>query len=210
MPEQLEVKVRDKHGKRRVRRMRRAGHIPAILYGHGGENISLSIAEPDIGTVIRHRNRLVELKGATEETALIREVKWDPFGIDVLHIDLLRVSADERVQTIISVELRGEAPGVSEGGVVELLVREVGVECAVAEIPEKLELNINSLKLGESLTAAHLPLSEGADLLVKPETIVVQCIEPAIEAEGEEGLPMEAAEPEVIGRKEESDAEASD
>ena len=208
MAERLEVRVRSEHGKRRVRRLRNDGGIPAVLYGHGQESISLTVPAQQLVAVVRQRSRLVELVGGADDTALIREVQWDPYGLDVLHVDFVRVSADERVQTSVIVEMRGEAPGVNEGGVVEQLQREVNIECSVAAIPEKLELNINSLKLGDSITAASLPVPEDAHLLIDAETVVVQCVEPMVQpGEDDEAVVSDAVEPEVIGRKEETKEE---
>ena len=207
MAEILNVAVRQEHGKRRVRRMRLNGHIPAVLYGHGKENVSLSVAKQALTAALRHGARLVELQGGTKQTALIRDVQWDPFGVDVLHVDLVRVSAHERIETSLSLELRGEAPGISQGGIVEQLAREVTISCSVASIPEKLNLNINSLELGQSLTAADLPLPAEVTLVTPPETVLAHCVKPQFEAEEEETpIAADTAEPEVIGRKEEEEA----
>ena len=92
MAETLNVKVRETRGKRNARRERRTGTIPAILYGHGEANHSLLIAADEMASVVRHGGRIVELKGAVNEKALIRALQWDTFGIEVLHVDLTRVS----------------------------------------------------------------------------------------------------------------------
>ncbi len=207
MSEVLQVEQRGSYGTRHARRLRAAGRIPAILYGHGEECVSLSLDASQVGAAVRHGSRIVELEGALREKALIREIQWDPFGVDVLHLDLTRVAADEKVAVNLPVELRGVAPGTNEGGVVEHPVHELEIECPAAKIPEKLVLNINNLQLGESLTAAALELPEGARLTGSPDTVVAQCVEPHVEAEMEEA--PESVEPEVIGRKpSEEEAEA--
>lgn len=119
-----------------------------------------------------------------------------------MHADFTRVSEHDHVDVEISVELRGEAPGVKEGGVVEHLTHQVNLRCVVTDIPEKLFVNVNHLSLGESITLADLELPEKATLLDNEDTVVVHCVQPTVEAEEEEGE-AEAAEPEVIGRKEE-------
>lgn len=207
MSEVLEVKKRETHGKRNTRRLRSAGFIPAILYGHGEASVSLSLDASQISTAIRHGTRIVELEGALKDKAFIRDIQWDPFGTDILHVDLTRVAADEKVTVNVAVELRGVAPGTKEGGVIENPVHDLEIECPAENIPEKLQLNINNLQLGESLTAAALDLPEGATLTLSQDTVIVQCVEPHVEAE-EEAAP-EAVEPEVIGRKpSEEEAEA--
>jgi large subunit ribosomal protein L25 len=199
MAEVLNVEIRDLRGKRRARRLRHGGHIPAVLYGHGEANLSLSIPAAEVSSAIRHGSRVVDLQGAVKDKAFIREVQWDVFGLNVLHLDLTRISEHERVKVQVPVELRGEAPGVREGGVVELHVHDLQVECPVSAIPEKLQININALQKGQSLTVADIKAPEGVNIVNDPETVVVHCEEPA--AEEELLAPTEAAEPEVIGRK---------
>jgi len=145
------------------------------------------------------------LQGAVSEKAFIRELQWDVYGTGVLHLDLARVSADEKVEVQVPIELRGEAPGVKEGGIVTHLVHEVEVECLVTAIPEKLTVNINELKLGDALLVGDLNLPAGVKLLSAPDAVVVQCVEP--KPEEEEVAVGEGAEPEVIGRKAEEEEE---
>jgi large subunit ribosomal protein L25 len=206
MSEVLQVAKRDTRGTRHARRQRQAGQIPAILYGHGKESISLTIDEAEMATALRHNARLVELAGDVTEKALIRDIQWDTYGVDVLHVDLTRVAADERIQVNVAVELRGDAPGVKEGGVVEHMVHELEIECFAESIPEKLEVNINSLNVGESLQVSTIELPDGVKVLVPDETVIVQCVEAQVEEELEETLPG-AVEPEVIGRKAEDEGE---
>jgi large subunit ribosomal protein L25 len=206
MAESLKVETRTSRGKRHARRMRLAGSVPAVLYGHGEQTISLSAPSEQVKAVIRHGARVVDLQGAVSEKAFIRDLQWDVYGMEVLHLDLTRVSADERVEVQVAVELRGEAPGVKDGGVVSQLLHEVEVECLVTAIPEKLSLNINELKLGDSLSAGDIALPAGATLLSDPEAIVVQCVEPKPEEE-EAAIVGEGAEPEIIGRKPEEEEE---
>jgi large subunit ribosomal protein L25 len=97
MAETLKVTMRDSRGKREARRLRRAGSIPAVLYGHGEANHSLTVTADDLAVVVRHGGRVVELTGAVQEKALIREMQWDAYGVSVLHVDLARVSEHERI-----------------------------------------------------------------------------------------------------------------
>lgn len=204
MAEVLKVEVRGSRGKRQARRLRKLGHVPAILYGHGEQSLSLSIPVDQVKSAVRHGARVVDLDGAVKEKAFIRDLQWDTFGLDVLHLDLTRVSADEKVEVEVTVELRGEAPGVKEGGVLNQVLHHVDVESLVTAIPEKLFLRINGLGLDQSLTAAAIELPTGTTLLTPGETLIVQCSLPREEA-AEAGLPAEGAEPEVIGRKAEEE-----
>ena len=156
--------------------------------------------------VVRRGGRVVELKGAVNEKALIRDLQWDTFGTHVLHVDFARVSEHERIEVKVAVELRGQAVGVKDGGVVEHFVHEVEIECEALSIPARLELNINDLKVGDSITAAELPLPSGVTLISDPDAVLVHCVEARDEAEA--AAPAAgAAEPEVIGRKPDEEAE---
>ena len=84
---------------------------------------------------MRHGSRLVDLTGAVSESAFIRELQWDTWGTSVVHVDFTRISADELVKVVVAIELRGEAPGVKEGGVVDQLVHQIEVECPAGASP---------------------------------------------------------------------------
>ncbi len=206
---QLAVEPRDTQGKRRSRRLRRLGKIPAILYGHGLENVSLSVEAEAITTAIRHGSRLVSLTGAVSESAFIRELQWDTWGTHIVHVDFTRISEHEVVEVRVPVELRGEAPGVREGGVVSQLIHEVEIACPASVIPERLAVNVNHLKLDESITLAALELPEGAKILAADvEAVVVQCALPVeLPEEAAEAAPVE---PEVIGAKEKEGEESEE
>ena len=174
-----------------------------MLYGHGLECVPLSVEADVLTAAIRHGSRLVQLTGAANESAFIRELQWDTWGKHIVHVDFTRISEHEIVEVRVPIELRGESPGVREGGVVVQLVHEVELACPASAIPEKLAVNINHLPLNGTVTLAGLELPEGAKILAADmEAIVVQCIVPV--EMPEEGAAGEAAagEPEVIGAKE--------
>ncbi len=207
MSEVLTARVRDSRGKRNARRMRHSGQTPAVLYGHGKESISLVLPTDEITSAIRHGGKLVELKGDVSDSVIIRDLQWDVFGNEVLHVDFMRVDADERLAAEVAVELRGESPGTREGGVVQHLLHFVKIEAAVASIPDKLHVNINSLQLGQVLTAADIEdMPSDAKLLIEADRVIVQCVVPAVETEEE--VEGETAEPEVIGSKDDEGEEA--
>jgi len=203
MSEQLKVEVRDQFGTRSNRRLRAKGTLPAILYGHGKENVALSVAADDFDAVLRHGNRLVSLTGGVNESAFIRDLQWDTWGQEVLHIDFTRMAADEKVEVAVPIELRGEAPGLREGGVVEQTLHELRMECRADQVPESIEVSVNELNLGDSISVTALDVPTGATILDDIEGTVVHCIEPVeIPEEGEEAAEPGAGEPEVIGEKE--------
>jgi large subunit ribosomal protein L25 len=199
MADVLNVQQREETGKRRNRRLRHGGMVPAVLYGHGEANVSLAVPADQLRAALRHANRLVELQGAANESVLIKALQWDTFGTQVLHVDFARVSADERIEVALHVELRGEAPGIKQGGVVEQLARDVRIECRAAQIPDKVQLSVNALNVGDSLRASDLELPDDVKLLSDASEVIVHCIVPT-EIEEEEAAPA-PAEPELIGRK---------
>jgi large subunit ribosomal protein L25 len=203
----LPVTLRTETGTAAIRRLRQEARVPAILYGHGEANVNLSLETHAISTLIDQGVQAVELSGALTETVLIREIQWDTFGREILHLDFQRVSAREKVEVTVAIELLGEAPGVKQGGVVEQLLHEVDIECPATAIPKSLEVNINDLELNDSVRASALVLPKGAKLLVDDEQMIVQCAEMAaeVEAEEEEGVAADHAEPEVIRRESEEE-----
>lgn len=206
MAEVLQVVVRQEVGSKAAKRVRQAGQTPAVLYGHQLANVSLAVPTDQIEAAIRHGVRMVQLQGDVRDTALIREVQWDAFGSHVLHIDLTRVSASERVRMVVPLELRGEAPGARQGGIVEQLIHEVEVESPAEYLPERIEINVNDLGLGKAITLGEVPLPEHVAFVEDADDVVVQCMA-AVEVEEEEAEAAETAEPEVIRRAAEDENE---
>lgn len=206
--ETLNVELREAQGKRNNRRLRAAGKIPAILYGHQKENLSLAIPQENVAAAIRHGSRFVQLSGAIREKALIKECQWDTWGINVLHVDLTRVGEHEKIKVDVALELRGEAPGSREGGIVKHLLHSIELECEASAVPEKIDVNINHLELNKVIHVSDLALPQGATVLLDPTTVVVTC-ELAAEVSDEDlEAKVDGEQPEVIGRKKTEEEEA--
>ena len=201
MADTLNATVRETRGSRNARRLRQSGQIPAILYGHGQECVSLTIPESEVQAAIRHGAKLVDVMGAVSDSALIQQIQWDAMGSDVLHLDLLRVSKDEAVTVTVAVHLRGEAPGTKEGGVLDHVRHEIELECRADSIPEHLDVTVNELHVGQAITVGELELPAGVTLLTDTELVIVQCNEAVAEPDEEDVPGAGAVEPEVIGRK---------
>lgn len=197
MSESLEVVARTAVGSHACRRLRRQGLVPLVLYGHGEKCVDLAAHRDAVEAVIRHGSRVVELQGAVKTSALLRDLQWDTFGTEPLHVDLIRVSASERVKVRVPVDLRGECPGQREGGVVTLLLHEVDLECTADAIPERIHAQVGRLMIGGVIKVQDLELPKGARVLADQEENVVSCNLPTHKAEEA----VAAAEPEVIGRK---------
>jgi large subunit ribosomal protein L25 len=153
MADVLNAQVRKESGTKRIRRLRDTGKIPAVLYGHKEANLNLALAADEVRALVRHGGKLVQLKGEVNDNALVREVQWDTFGMNVLHVDLMRVSAQERVRTKVSVEGRGVAPGASEGGIVEWAAHQIEIECPALSVPDILYIRLDNLHLNGAIHA---------------------------------------------------------
>jgi large subunit ribosomal protein L25 len=213
MSELIRVEQRKTHGKRNNVRLRRSGKLPAVLYGHGEEPISLALAADQFEASLRHGAKVVDLDGAASGKALLQDVQWDTFFQHVLHVDLLRVRAGEKVTVDVPIELKGEAPGVNEGGVIEQVVHSIEIEVPLDLIPDKLHISIKNLQIDGHLTVKDVyDLPAGAELQCDDDLLVVHCVKPAVEEEEVAVEEAGAAEPEVIakGKAEEEGEEAEE
>ena len=211
MAELFQTELRDLSGSANTRRLRRSGNVPAILYGHGKENVSLSLVSKQVQGAIERREKLVELEGAVTENALVKAVQWDALGTKVIHLDLTRVDENETVQVTVVIVVKGTAPGLAAGGRVNRTIRRTQITCPVMEIPNKIELNLSTLELNGSLTLADLALPKGVQLVAAPETVVATCTEIIVAEEPTaDEATDDAAEPELIGDTGGDDAESSD
>ena len=201
----LTVKFRDELGKRANRRLRNSGWVPAVLYGHGQSVKSLMLAAEELNVAVWHGNRFVALSGGLSENAFIKDVQWNTWGTEILHVDFSRVDADEKVRVTVAIEVRGEAPGTKDGGVVKLAMHSIELECAAALIPDKIDVNINHLEFGQTLHVSDIVLPKGVRVLVDTTAVVVSCLAPVEVSEEETSAGDE--EPEVIGRKKTEDEE---
>lgn len=197
MIEQLHVEARAKLGKQPTKRLRAAGQIPGVLYGHGEASVSLSLPKAAVAAVIRHGTRVVQLSGAVQDSAIVKDVQWDPIGVEVLHVDLARVDRDEKVRLEIRLEMKGDAIGARQGGILELVMHELEIECPVVDLPDRLIVNVSGLEVGKAILASAIELPPNARLLTDPEAMVVHCVLPQDEEEGTTG----PAEPELIAKK---------
>jgi large subunit ribosomal protein L25 len=198
----LVAQPRDQIGTRRARRLRQQGLIPAVVYGHKEQTLSLSVPAEDVHRAIRHGVRVVDLQaGGKTEKALIRDVQWDHLGLDVLHVDFARVSADERIAIEVRLEIRGTAPGVAQGGVLDQPLHTIRVECPALSPPDAIRVNVGELQLGQALYVKDLKLPDGVTALSDPDAVVVHVTQKAVEEVPVAAAVPTTAEPEVIGRK---------
>jgi large subunit ribosomal protein L25 len=192
---------REPHGSAEARRLRRGGKIPGVLYGHKEETIPLAVPRDEFVKALRQGARVVDLEhGGTQQKALIREVQFDHLGHDVLHVDFARVSKDERIKIDVRVELRGTAPGVTAGGLLDQPLHNLQIECLAISVPESIRVPIGELQIDGVIHVRDLKLPDGVVALNDPDAIIVHVKPPVVEAEAAAAPAAEQAEPEVIGK----------
>ncbi|MFN3531026.1 MAG: 50S ribosomal protein L25 [Candidatus Brocadia sp.] len=206
----LKAETRTTKGSKGVKKLRMAGQIPAMLYGHKQDNVMLCLKENEFARILHTGTRMIRLTfDNKKESALIKEVQYDNLEDRVLHVDFSRIDLNERVKLRVPIELAGESIGVKEGGVLTHVMKDIEIECLPIAIPEKIKVNISELGLGKALHVKELPALEGIQYTSDSEAVVVS-IHQIVE---EKAAPEEEmlAEPEVITRKpkegEETEAE---
>lgn len=198
----LATEKRDTHGTRQARKLRAQGRVPAVVYGHKEETVSVTVNAGDLLSAIRHGARVVDLQAEGKlQKAQIAELQWDHLGHDVLHVDFRRIAADERIHVTVPVEVRGIAPGVTAGGILDQPIHTLSIECTALNIPESIRVNVNELQLGGAIHVRDLHLPADVKALADPDAIVVHVTAPQAEPEAATTAAAEQAEPEVIGRK---------
>jgi large subunit ribosomal protein L25 len=202
----LALQPRSGRGTAECRRLRNRGLVPGNVYGHGQEPLTICAGEEELTKLIISGHQVVDVEIAgTADKAILREVQWNTFGTQVLHFDLQRVSADERIHVDVHVELRGVAPGtLTEGGVLDHHLHAVTVECFASQVPESIVVRIHELELGDAIHVSDLQLPEGVVAVNPPDEVVVQVSRVGVAPAELEAVAEGPLEPEVIGRKAEA------
>ncbi len=216
----LVAKVREKVGKQASKQARVRGCVPAIVYGHGMKPLSVEVDMKQFLKTIHTKageNVLIDLQvegvKLEESTCVIKEIQHDPVTEKIDHVDFTVISMTEKIKVKVMVVLRNaqDAPGVKEGGVLELVHHEVEVECLPVDIPEHIELDVKTMKIGDTIYAKDLPVPQGVTVMLEAGEPVVGLhmakIEEEVKPEGEEA----GVQPEVIekGKKPEEGAAAA-
>lgn len=175
-------------GSRAARKLRAAGRVPAVIYGHKQDPLPVSLARDDVLLMLKKQAHIAELKidGQAAELAVVREAQWDYLGKEVIHLDFVRVSADEAVISDVPVELTGESPAIGQGGMIEQVLRHLKIKAKPTAIPRSLKVDIGSLNLGQSIHVREMKLPEGvAALDAELDQLVVHAIERKAVADAE-------------------------
>ena len=214
----VNAKGRDDRGKNAARRLRRQGLVPGIVYGGKGGNIAVAVDPKALQKVLRSeagRNTILKLDiaGAGATNAILKDLQVDPIKDSLLHADFYRIAMDVAIRVTVPINIRGEARGVKvDAGILELITREIEVECLPGDIPERIDVDVSDLGLNGALRVSDLPANAKVKILESPEQVVVHVVSvkeeeaPAPAAVAVEGEAAAApAEPEVLkkGKKEE-------
>lgn len=211
----LPAEPRTSLGSGAARRYRRAGRVPAVLYGHG-EPRAVVVDGRSLDKALRTgagMNVVIALKlDSSEELAIIRDLQRQSLTRAITHVDFQRVLLTERITTTVPLELTGTAPALKEGGILMQMIREVEVEALPLSIPERISVDVASLAaIGDSIHVGAIALPEGVEMKTGADVTVVIISAPAAEeaatpATGAEGAAAPGSEPEVIAKGKEEKA----
>lgn len=209
----LKVETREGSGKRIAKDLRNKKLIPAVVYKGGKDALKLQLAAADMAKVLHTKageNVIVTLKiaggdsKAKDKTVVIKEIQREPIKSQILHVDFNEISLTETLKVNVPLAAHGEPEGKKEGGTLEHVMWELQVECLPTDIPEKIEVDVSKLKIGESIYVKNITAPEGVKVLTDPELIAMIVKPPKVEVPKEE-VAAEAGslEPELIRKKKE-------
>ena len=206
---QVTAKARPELGSRANKRLRDAGMLPGVIYGHKEAVVPVTLPRKEVVNHLSHGTHLFELGlDGKNETVLVKEVQYDHLGHEVLHVDFARVSLDEEVDITVPLELKGEPKGEKDGGVLQQVINELELRCKVTDIPDVIKHDVSELALNDVVHIKDLKLPPNVKALQDEDLIVAQ-VKEVKEEEAAPTAEAESAEPEVIGKKPEEGAEGA-
>lgn len=212
----ISAEVRKDFGKNASRRLRQSGKIPGIIYGRDYQNQNIAVDPKDIVRILESEsghNTIFSIDVDTGSTnVLIRDYQLDPVKGTLIHADFQKISMDEVMEFDVPVQALGTPKGVKEhGGVVDVVLREVKVECLPSDVPDNITIDVSELEIGESLRVEDLQIDTSKiTVLSDADLVVITLVAPRVEAEAPVAVEEEVAEPELIkrGRVSEEEGEA--
>ena len=185
----INAATRERLGSRYAQRLRKSGQLPAVIYGHGADPISVSIEEKATLAHLHHGQHVfnVAIDGAATETCLVKDLQFGYLGDNVIHVDLARVNLDEKVTVRVHLDLVGEIQNAKLAGAIVVHDHsEIEVECTVRNIPESIRVELDGFE--QSVTVGELTMPEGIVAITPAETMIIHV---QIAAEEEEAAPAE-------------------
>jgi len=191
----LDVAERSEHGSRAMRRLRRAGRVPGIVYGGDGQPVPFDVDARVLRNTLAHAHAVLELSfaGGRSEPVVLKDVQRHPVRGEILHADFLRVRMDQSIQTTVALELTGadDAPGVTEGGVLSQETRELTVEALPGDLPDVITVDVSGMAINETLGLDAVTPPSGVTLVDDPETTVIATITPPTAEPSEDEIETE-------------------
>ncbi len=219
----LNANIRKESGKGIARNLRRSGLIPAVLYSKG-KATSISLSPSNVRKLIlmgHAESTLIDLKlegtdDKTDKIAILRDYQKDPVSGELLHVDFFEVSMDEKIRVTVPIELTGKTPaGVVEGGLLQLVCRDVEIECLPSFIPDNLQADASALGIGDNLHIRDIKIPDGVKFVTDPEQVVLTIAAPVSQEKMQELLTTPAPgegtkEPELIKKPAKEDEKVSE
>ncbi len=209
----LKARPREKAGKEYAKKLRRNGFVPAVLYGPETKTLALEVETKSFLSLLRGglgENVIVTLllddKKDSQRKVLVREVQRDPVTGAILHLDFHQISLTKKLTIQVPIYLVGTPVGVDDGGILQHALRDLEIECLPTAIPEKIQVDVSHLKIGDSVHVGDIKV-ENAEILSDSKSSIVSVVPPTVFKEPEVAAPVAEEEPEVIGEKEEEEAE---
>jgi large subunit ribosomal protein L25 len=213
----IAAQPRELRGKNEARRLRAGGSVPAVLYGAGKDSVAVAVNPKEVNRILHSKtghNTIFDVAVSGGETTPVMVVDWqnDPIKEYLLHVDLKRIDLSARIRVKVPIHTVGDPKGVKlQGGLHELITREIEIECLPDEIPEEFAVDVSELMIGQSIRAGDIPLVGSTRLLSPADSVISHVITIKVEAEPaavEAAAPAAASEPEVIkkGKKDEEAA----
>jgi large subunit ribosomal protein L25 len=204
----LDVHKREPSSSRVTRRLRRAGQVPGVLYGGGGDPVPFSVEERTLRHALAGRGAVLELSldGGKGEPAVLKDSHRHPVRGEILHIDLLRVDLTQPIHATVAVHLVGgeDAPGVKEGGILEHVTRELQIEALPSDIPEFIEVDVSAMEINATMQLSDIDAPENVTLLDDPDaTVLASVTPPSIATDADDDIETETA---VVGEAGEAPA----
>ena len=206
----LKAEVRQSMGTKDAAKLRKQGRIPAIVYGHKQEPVSIAMDGRSFIEGLNTGRRLMDVQlGDKNEKVLVKDVQYDHLGKDIIHVDFMRVDVTEKVRVSVPIEFKGTAKGTQEGGMVEIHSDHLEVECLVTNIPERITVSIKEMVLGDAIHAGDIKIPEEVKLITAPEQLMATCHEVAEVKTTEELEAAMPVAPEVITEVKREEREAA-
>ena len=210
---------RASRGKNEARRTRRSGMIPAVVYGAFKDAVSVTVNPKDISKIIHSKtghNSIFDLDiaGVEKTPVMVADEQYDPIKSNLLHIDLRRIDLTRKLRVSVPIHATGDAKGVKQqGGVLDLVTRQVEIECVPDDIPNQFDVDVTELMIGDAIRVSELPVKEGIRVLTNGDAVIAHVVGIKEEAAATTEVAAETteAEPEVVKKgKKEEEAPAAD